>query len=64
MKKGGRRIRAENVATEAEVRQREIKKQRHDTALLLTLEVEDGAISQGIQMTSSNWKRQGKEILF
>lgn len=45
--------------TEAEVRERE----RFEDAMLLVLEMEEGATSQGMQVVSRNWKRQERRFL-
>lgn len=35
---------------------------RFEDATLLALQMEDGAISQGVQVASISWKRQGNKL--
>ena len=68
MKEGSNRVREGGITTEVEVRQRKREKYGSDknmdlmkVRLLLILNMGDGAMSQGMKMASSSWKRQGKE---
>jgi len=42
-----------------EARESESKKERFECALLLALKMEEGIRSQGTQVISRSWKRQG-----